>query len=122
MKNERKFDLLFEQIMSDFETTSTFDEEIPPGYVEITREMIEGCLDDDLIEMYDELEPEIVKTEHPETYEEYIKEYCDHNDILIINGKYYEKNDEEYYKQMGLQPDGTPYPDDKYEGPKDLTR
>lgn len=114
MKNKRKFDLLFEEIMSNFD--NSVQEEVPTGYEEITREMIEGCLKDELInsDMLTEDELKTIKNEQPEIYNQYISDYCDNNHILNINGKYYEpSSDQAYYQSMGLQPDGKPYPDDK---------
>jgi hypothetical protein len=59
----------------------------------ITREMIEGCLDDELDIMYDGWTSstgnlsasgsEIIKKCFPDKYEEYVKEYCDRNNISI---------------------------------------
>ena len=59
----------------------------------ITREMIEGCLDDELDIMYDGWTSadnnlsasgsEIIKKCFPDKYEEYVKEYCERNNISI---------------------------------------
>lgn len=59
----------------------------------ITREMIEGCLDDELDTMYDGWTSpngnlsasgsEIIKKFFPDKYEEFVKEYCGRNNISI---------------------------------------
>lgn len=65
----------------------------------ITREMIEGCLDDELNIMYDEWTSpngnlsasgsEIIKKCFPDKYEEFVKEYCDRNNISIETRQVY---------------------------------
>lgn len=56
----------------------------------ITREMIEGCLDDELNEMgwispsgIQVDDAEIIKKLYPKHYENFILDYCDRNNILI---------------------------------------
>ena len=64
-------------------------------YVRITREMIEGCLDDELFEMYGEFvynqrenktlpAGEIIKKCLPDVYEQYFVDYCEREGIEII--------------------------------------
>lgn len=87
------------------------------GYVEITREMIEGCLNDEIEMMY-RYSPEI---KHPVyyfkktgEYEHLFEEYLINNHIKVIDGKFYQP-EEDYFADMGLSPDGRPLPDDKLE-------
>lgn len=87
------------------------------GYVEITREMIEGCLDDEIEIMFDgKKSPEWFKNEAPGTYEEMFQDYLNRNNIKEVNGRFYEP-DEDYFAAVGLAPDGRPLPDDKLEPP-----
>lgn len=74
----------------------------------ITREMIEGCLDDELDIMYDEWTSsnsnlsasgsEIIKKCFPDKYEEYVKEYCDRNNISIETKTVYTEHSAEDFK------------------------
>lgn len=80
------------------------------GYVEITREMIEGCLNDEIEMMYQD-SPEI---KHPVyyfkktgEYEHLFEEYLINNHIKVIDGKFYQP-EEDYFADMGLAPDGRP--------------
>lgn len=66
-------------------------------YNQITREMIEGCLDDELNEMYNPWVPnentphiqvnasECFKKLKPELYKEFFVDYCERGHIRIIN-------------------------------------
>ena len=61
-------------------------------FTEITREMIEGCLDDDINEIHGswmdvaarwEVEScKIFKTFLPNVYQEFFNDYCDNNHII----------------------------------------
>lgn len=87
------------------------------GYIEITREMIEGCLNDELEMMFEEEQFKPSASAHFKkigTYEELFENYLINNHIKIIDGKYYEP-DEDYFAAMGLAPDGRPLPGDKFE-------
>lgn len=89
------------------------------GYIEITREMIEGCLDDELEMMFEEERFKPSASEHFKkigTYELFFENYLTNNNIKVIDGKYYEP-DEDYFAAMGLAPDGRPLPGDKLEPP-----
>lgn len=95
--------------------------DVSQRFIEITREMIEGCLDDELEIMYEGCgfkpsAPEWFKNLKDGTYEKMVADYIDRNNIVVINGRYFEPN-EDYFEYQGLQPDGRPYPDDKYEPP-----
>lgn len=82
---------IFESVEA-LNTTTLADE-----YNEITREMIEGCLDDELNEQYDPWVPnenapntqvdasECFKKLKPELYEEFFIDYCVRGHIRIIN-------------------------------------
>lgn len=86
-------------------------------YIEITREMIEGCLDDELEMMFEEEKFKPSAAEHFKkigTYEELFENYLFNNHIKVIDGKYYEL-DEEDFAAMSLAPDGRPLPGDKFE-------
>ena len=87
------------------------------GYVEITREMIEACLNDEIEMMYQdssELKYPIDHFKKTGEYEDFFEEYLINNHIKVIDGKFYEPN-EDYFADMGLAPDGRPLPDDKFE-------
>ena len=89
------------------------------GYIEITREMIEGCLDDELEFMFEDVPFKTSASEHFKkigTYEDFFENYLINNHIKVIDGKYYEP-DEDYFASMGLAPDGSPLPGDKLEPP-----
>ena len=72
---------------------------------ELTKEMVEGALDDDLDNMYEPysiaaLDEEIpasliIKTFAPSKYAKYIKEYCERNHILVM-----EENGEKRYFEL----------------------
>ena len=62
-------------------------------YNEITREMIEGCLDDEINEIANPWEPiegkkieasEIYKNMFSVRYEEWVNDYCERNNITIV--------------------------------------
>lgn len=88
------------------------------GYVEITREMIESCLNYEIEMMYkDSSELKISPIEYFKKngeYENLFDEYLINNHIKVVNGKFYEL-EEDYFADMGLAPDGRPLPDDKFE-------
>lgn len=78
------------------------------GYNEITREMIEGCLDDELDLQYDAWETgnvhlyasssKIIKNLFPSSYYEFFIDYCDRNKIKIETSetgiKYFEPKED----------------------------
>ena len=87
------------------------------GYVEITRKMIEDCLNDEIEMMYQdssELKYPIDHFKKTGEYEDFFEEYLINNHIKVIDGKFYEPN-EDYFADMGLATDGHPLPDDKFE-------
>ena len=87
------------------------------GYVEITREMIEGCLNDEIEMMYQdspELKYPIDHFKKTGEYEHLFEEYLINNHIKVVDGKFYEP-EADYFADMGLAPDGRPLPDDKFE-------
>ena len=84
-------------MLDNLEAVPVIHENINDNYIQITREMIEGCLDDELDEMYEPWIPnknaknEIVipaskcfKTLQSRLYEELVMEYCERNRIKII--------------------------------------
>lgn len=67
-------------------------------FVQIEKEMIEGCLDDELNEMYDpwmaneeDENPvdasECFKLLKPEVYKEFFDNYCERNEIQVVHSK-----------------------------------
>ena len=88
------------------------------GYVEITREMIESCLNYEIEMMYkDSSELKISSIEYFKKngeYENLFEKYLINNHIKVVDGKFYEP-EEVYFADMGLAPDGRPLPDDKLE-------
>ena len=84
-------------MLDNFEYVPVFPGNIDDNYVQITREMIEGCLDNDLDEMYEPWIPnkndknvinipasKCFKTFQPRLYEELVTNYCERNRIKII--------------------------------------
>lgn len=80
-----------------FEYVDELPKNIDDNYIQITREMIEGCLDDELDEMYDPWIPykndknvinipasKCFKTFQSTLYEEMMIDYCIRNHINII--------------------------------------
>lgn len=84
-------------MLDNFEYVPVFHKNINDNYVQITREMIEGCLDDELDEMYEPWIPnkdaknvinvpasKCFKTFYSGHYEELVMNYCERNHIKII--------------------------------------
>lgn len=84
-------------MFDNLEYVPLFHENIADKYEQITREMIEGCIDDELDEMYDPWIPnkndktvinipasKCFKTFQPRLYEELVMNYCERNRIKII--------------------------------------
>lgn len=84
-------------MLDNLEYEPVIHENINDNYVQITREMIEGCLDDELDEMYEPWIPnkdaknvitipasKCFKTFYPGHYEELMMNYCERNHIKII--------------------------------------
>lgn len=88
------------------------------GYVEITREMIECCLNYEIEMMYkdsSELKPSPIEYfKKNGEYKNLFEKYLINNHIEVVDGKFYEP-EEVYFADMGLAPDGRPLPDDKLE-------
>lgn len=88
------------------------------GYVEITREMIESCLNYEIEMMYKEFfgtyASPIEYFKKNGEYENLFEEYLINNHIKVVDGKFYEP-EAVYFADMGLAPDGRPLPDDKLE-------
>lgn len=84
-------------MLDNFEYVPVFPGNIDDNYIQIAREMIEGCLDDELDEMYEPWIPnkndkniinipasKCFKTFQPRLYEELVMNYCERNRIKII--------------------------------------
>ena len=83
------------------------------GYVEITHEMIEGCLNYEIEMMYkdsSELKPSPIEYfKKNGEYKNLFEKYLINNHIKVVDGKFYEP-EAVYFADMGLAPDGRPLP------------